>query len=251
MYIVIDGSPYSAEPGETILSVAQRNGIEIPTLCHHEALWGQACCRLCLVEAEAGSESTIVVSCTYPVTDKMQFHTHSEKVMRLRKNILSLLIEEAPEAEGKLKQYCEDYGVTGYGLRFTNQLDEKCILCGLCVQACEELGNCAIQTTMRGIDKIVAPPFDEPPEDCIGCAACSRVCPTGKIISEDSYDPQTKQYKRTIWQKHFELKSCAACNKPFATVDELQWLRSKLIDCELNLDYCPQCRKTASISGLS
>ena len=54
MIITIDGKQCSCENGEFLLQVARRNGIYIPTLCHHEALPGQGCCRVCIVEVDEG-----------------------------------------------------------------------------------------------------------------------------------------------------------------------------------------------------
>ena len=50
--IFIDGSEFSFEPGETILQVAQRNGIDIPTLCYLKGAAPTGACRICLVEVE-------------------------------------------------------------------------------------------------------------------------------------------------------------------------------------------------------
>jgi len=286
--IVIDGKSCNAAPGQSLLEVARHNGIDIPSLCHHEGLPGRGCCRLCIVEtedanakdangtanaedangtanakdangtadaedangtadaedtngvADASPKRSLVISCVYPVHDSMTVYTKSEKVIRLRRTLLALLIEHAPDAEGALPAYCLEYGVTGYHGLLNIRKDEKCILCGLCVRACEELGNSAIQITRRGVDKIVAPPFDEPPQDCIGCAACARVCPTHAI------DCLNDDERRTIWDKTFPLVKCAACGKPYATADELEWLKEKLLDTELNLAYCPKCRGRAS-----
>lgn len=47
--LVIDGQEVSARRGQSILEVAQENGIEIPTLCHLEGLTDVGACRLCLV----------------------------------------------------------------------------------------------------------------------------------------------------------------------------------------------------------
>ena len=36
--LTIDGQKIQAEEGQTILEVARKNGIEIPTLCYHPLL---------------------------------------------------------------------------------------------------------------------------------------------------------------------------------------------------------------------
>lgn len=242
MKIIIDGKTCEAKTGQFLKEVAKQNGIEIPSLCHHEALPGQACCRLCLVEIEGSDGRRLVVtSCMYPVKESITVYTASEKIIRLRRNVLALLKERAPKAEGALADYCREYKVTGGDSHISVTKEEKCILCGLCVKACDELGNFAIQTTMRGIDKVVLPPFNEPSTACIGCAACARVCPTDAIECVDDKD------ERTIWGKTFNLVKCASCEEPYATTDELKWVKSRLIDTELNLNYCPKCRKRLAI----
>ena len=242
MDVIIDGKTCIAEPGQYILEIARQNDIDIPSLCHHEALPGQACCRLCLVEIEdAAGCRLIVASCVYPVEESIVVYTKSERIIRLRRTVLVLLKERAPGAEGALPLYCHEYGVAGQ-TRFNEAADEKCILCGLCVKACGELGNSAIQTAMRGVDKAVMPPFNEPPLTCTGCASCARVCPTNAIDWTNNYD------QRVIWGKTFPLVKCAACGKPYATAEELAWLHERLLETELNQAYCPECRGRVSVN---
>ena len=240
MNITIDGITCQAQPGQFIMEAARRSNIDIPALCHHEALPGQACCRLCAVEIEDAGSRFVVASCVYPVKEGITVYTNSEKIIRLRRTMLTLLKEHVPDAEGMLPAYYNEYGVSRDSAHSAAK-EEKCILCGLCVKACEELGIFAIQEIMRGIDKTVAPPFNEPSHSCTGCAACARVCPVNAIECTNNND------KRTIWGKTFTLVKCAACGEPYATADELKWLKERLLDTELNLDYCPKCRGRVSI----
>jgi len=237
MRLFIDEKPCEATPGQHVLEVARANGIDIPSLCYHDALPNQACCRLCIVEVvNASDKHAVVVSCTYPVSEGLQVLTQTEQLQSLRRTVLGLLKEQAPQAEGRLKELCEEYGVPDQALRFNVSAEEKCILCGLCTRACEELGSFAIQTTMRGVDKLVAPPFNEPSETCIGCASCARVCPTGSIACVEEGET------RTIWGKEFTLLRCNSCGALFVTPEELEWLKAKLGETEFNEEYCPACR---------
>ena len=47
----IDGISVTAEKGETILNVARRNDIYIPTMCYISKTTPCASCRMCVVEA--------------------------------------------------------------------------------------------------------------------------------------------------------------------------------------------------------
>jgi NADH dehydrogenase/NADH:ubiquinone oxidoreductase subunit G len=241
--INIDGVECACDEGDFVKEVALEYGIAIPSLCHHSALPGQACCRLCIVEAgPAGRSKKVVTSCVFPATDRLEVFTNTEKIKRLRRSILVLLIDRAPKGEGRLAEFCEEYGIVDpYEPAFP---DEACILCGLCVKACDQLGNSAISTMMRGIHKKIGTARDLPAEDCIGCASCAKVCPTGKIICEESNGV------RTIWDQDFELLKCPICGKSHITQREFDWLRAKIgkessgkeIN-EIDLLVCPECRR--------
>lgn len=236
MKIIIDGMECEAQKGEMLLQVAKRNNIFIPTLCHSEALPGLGNCRLCIVEVEEKGHKKIVASCLYPVRGEIVVYTHSEKINFMRKNLLMLLYARTPndEAINKLRK---EYGVTD-NIRFSGDPDEHCILCGLCVKACEEIGSFAISTVMRGVTKKVSTPYDEPSAPCIGCASCAHVCPTDAIKVTEINGI------RTIWNKDFPLIHCERCGKPFATKEQLDFNRKKLDKRELEFElYCNNCKK--------
>jgi NADH dehydrogenase/NADH:ubiquinone oxidoreductase subunit G len=242
MNITIDGIVCQAEAGEFLLTIAQRNNIYIPTLCHSEALPGQASCRLCIVEVVENGRHKVVTSCVYPVTQEIEVITNSTKIRSMRKTIIMLLAARVPNNE-QLNKLKAEYGVD-QPVRFKSQDDENCILCGLCVKACETMGLSAIATINRGITKRVSTPYDEPAEECMGCGACAQVCPTGAIPIQE------KQNQRTIWNKKFELLNCEKCGEPFITKEQLEYLNNKL---EANEDglLCPSCKRGRTFSKVS
>ena len=140
--ITINGKKCTCEKGEYLLDVARRNGFYIPTLCHHPAIPGQACCRVCLVEVVEKGRSKIVVSCVYPVERPCEVYTDSERVREDRAVVLMLLKERAPESD-VIDALCKAYGAAD-GSRFAQIDGEKCIMCGLCAGACAKLGTGAI-----------------------------------------------------------------------------------------------------------
>ena len=81
MQIKINWKEYSAEEGETILQVARRNDIEIPTLCFHPDLKPEGRCRICLVEVEG----KLVTSCDTKVREEMSVLTNTDRVTKARK----------------------------------------------------------------------------------------------------------------------------------------------------------------------
>lgn len=211
MHIFINGKRFQANEGETILDVARRNDIEIPTLCHHDALEPVGACRLCTVEitrAEWQGWTNLVTSCLYPVADGLEVLTDSEAVIRLRQTILSLLAARCPESK-VIRELAEKTGeVTSYK-PFTD--GSKCIMCYLCTRACAKVGLNAISPVNRGTLKEIAPPFHESADACVGCGSCAAICPTGHIKMVDTHST------REIWGKKFAFVPCRECGAPVMT----------------------------------
>ncbi|CAB1239737.1 2Fe-2S iron-sulfur cluster-binding protein [Clostridium sp. WLY-B-L2] len=237
MKITIDGKICEAEPGEFILEVARRNNIYIPTLCHSDALPGLASCRLCIVEVIDRGRSKVVTSCIFPISKEVEVVTNSYKIRRMRKNIVMLLQARCP-ANKEVAELARAFEVEQKRVkRFKLDMEENCILCGLCARACKELGAGAISTVNRGIYKKVSTPYGDPSPDCIGCASCANVCPTNaiKVVDWDG--------ERKIWGKKFKMVKCDLCGKYFATEEHVKYAYSRL-----NMDppeklLCSTCKK--------
>ncbi|MBR9979655.1 MAG: FAD-dependent oxidoreductase [Desulfatitalea sp.] len=176
----INGQKVQGEEGQYIKQVAEKYGIDIPTLCHHKALEPAGMCRICTVELFDGRRSRFVTACNYPIWDGMEVKTDSEPVHKGRKLIVELLMARCPDVP-ILQTLAKQYGIETP--RFKAE-DDTCILCGLCVRMCEKMGNSAIALTGRGIEMKVDTPFHTQTEMCIACGACASVCPTGHITLE-------------------------------------------------------------------
>ncbi len=61
--IIINGNEFSFEPGESILDIARRNSIDIPTLCHLKEATPTGACRVCVVEVEGRPQSGRFLCC--------------------------------------------------------------------------------------------------------------------------------------------------------------------------------------------
>jgi predicted molibdopterin-dependent oxidoreductase YjgC len=88
--ITINGNEFAFEPGETILEVAQRNSVDIPTLCHLKGAIPTGACRVCVVEVE--NARSLLASCATPASDKMVVRTESKPVVEARRLIIQLLL---------------------------------------------------------------------------------------------------------------------------------------------------------------
>lgn len=174
----IDGTEVNAEEGMTVLEAAQKAGISIPTLCHHEQLEPFGGCRLCIVEVDVRGWTRLVVSCVYPVEDNLMVRTRSEKVDRIRKTILELLLAHAPDSP-KLQDLAKTYGAD----RNRYEKDASfCIHCGLCVRYCAEVKKAnALGFVDRGIRKEISFIPEIASKVCNDCKECFPLCPTSYL----------------------------------------------------------------------
>lgn len=202
----MNGRKIMAEEGTYILDAARENGIDIPNLCYDKGLAPFGGCRLCLVEIEGSKK--LVASCSVKVKEGMVVYTESEKVVKVRKDILDLLLSNHPVdcltcdkvGKCKLQDYAYRYGIgkgsykgekKNYAIDTLNPVMErdqnKCVLCGKCVRVCKEVQiTNAIDFSGRGFNTKITTGFDQPIdyENCRLCGQCISVCPTGALINK-------------------------------------------------------------------
>lgn len=238
MILNIDGREVKAEEGQTILQVAKENGIDIPTLCHHEALEPYGACRLCVVEVSKGGSSKIVTSCIYLAEEGLEVKTNSPRVLSNRKMIMELLLARCSK-NAVIKELALQMGIKETPFKSEYLEDNDCILCGLCTRVCEQIvGVSAISLVNRGITKEAASPFLEAPPDCIGCGSCYYICPTGAIKMEDKGD--TRYIYN--WDVEFKLKKCKVCGSYWAPEKQLDYITKKWDMPDDFFDVCPNCK---------
>ena len=250
--VTIDGRECPAEVGETILDVAKRNGIWIPTLCHHEALEPYGSCRICVVEIDRGGWWQVVTSCNYPVRKDLTVRVNSERAVRSRQGVMKLLLARCPESP-ELAALARRMGVESTPYPKVTEAQRNCILCGLCVRVCEErIGAAAISLAGRGVDRAVAAPFRIASEDCIACGACAAVCPVGTIVVREHED----EIEISPFKSRVKLLRCRECGRPLGSerVREVLATRGgpKLVDLiEESGRLCSRCRRRALAGQLA
>jgi predicted molibdopterin-dependent oxidoreductase YjgC len=249
--IVINSNRFEFVPGETILEVARRHSIDIPTLCHLKGTIPTGACRVCVVEIE-GARS-LSASCATPAAANMVVRTESPKVVAARKVVIQLLLASGSHncavrgADGRnwtdfqmavqktdgsdelcpvwgdcrLQDLAYRYQVSGerfdptevrYPLEDVNPFIvrdfSRCIQCGRCVQACNEVQvNRAIHFGYRGARSKIVTAGDRPyrDSDCVFCGECVQVCPVGALVEKDV------RYRVRPWETRRVRTTCPYC----------------------------------------
>jgi bidirectional [NiFe] hydrogenase diaphorase subunit len=239
--LTINGRQIKAEDNTTVLEAARANNIHIPTLCASEASAPYGACRLCLVEIKtARGRERLVTSCLYNVEEGLAVQTNTDRIKKIRKTLIELLLARCPDSD-VIQKLAKEYGA-GKNRFVELSGNNKCILCANCSRTCEEVvGVSAISLVKRGTEREMTTPFGEDFSDaCIGCGSCSFSCPTGAITVED------KKGKRTITFPHntieFELKKCSVCGNYWAPEKQIKYIAKTSGTPLTDYDKCPDCR---------
>jgi formate dehydrogenase alpha subunit len=205
--------------GATVLEAARSAGIYIPTLCYDDDLEPYGACRLCIVEIEG--TNGLLTACTTEAGEGMVVHTDTGRVNDVRRTICQMLIADHPEGclacgsnqRCELQEVAAHLGVDEARLPRTEGqeiVDEsnpffvrdlsRCILCGRCVRACQEVRAVgAIELAGRGYETRVATFRDMPMDEtvCESCGECIARCPTGALSVKSENLPPTWEVRTT------------------------------------------------------
>lgn len=221
--ITINGRAFEIEEGATILKIAQKNRIHIPTLCHMESLIPTGMCRMCVVQVQ-GLENP-VTACNTRAMDGMEIETDTPKMREIRKEILKFMLVKHPldcpvcdkGGECDLQDYVYEYGIQKGDYQVETPAKEykiystpaikyhpnRCILCSRCIRSCREIvGREVLDLRETGFDTRVEVVR---PERCISCGECLAACPVGALTENVS------PIKGRPWQVKRVKTVCGYC----------------------------------------
>ncbi|WP_310442008.1 2Fe-2S iron-sulfur cluster-binding protein [Sulfurimonas sp.] len=220
----INGISVEAQKGETILTVARKNGIYIPTMCYISKTSPCASCRMCVVEAN-GMDG-FVLSCNTPPVEGVEITTDSEALNHERTNIMKLYDVNHPlecgvcdkSGECDLQNKTLEFDVARQNFSARDQLrptqhwglinyePSLCIMCEKCVHVCNEvIGDDAIEVKFGGYSSVIVPKNADT-LDCTFCGECIAVCPVGALVSSGF------KYRANAWELSRVPSTCAHCS---------------------------------------
>lgn len=202
--LTINDELVSAQEGQTLLSVLQERGIEVPTLCHLDGLSERGGCRLCMVEMEGSGR--LQAACVTQVQEGMVVYTHSERLVKYRRMILELLFSErnhvcavcVMNGNCELQWEAAQIGMDHVRYEYLNPdlpmdasherfvIDHnRCILCTRCVRVCAEVEGAHVwDVAGRGIGSRLVCELNRSWAEsryCTSCGKCVQSCPTGAL----------------------------------------------------------------------
>jgi len=147
--VILNGKIVKGNKGETILSLARRNGHEIPTLCNDDRLEPYSSCYVCVVEIEG--LRALQPACSTKIAEGMKIETNNGRVYKARKTALDLLLSNHyADCLGPCKQTCPaGVDVQGYisyiekgmyheAIALIKETNPLPAICGrVCVRPCE------------------------------------------------------------------------------------------------------------------
>jgi len=196
----LNGRTVLGRANETLLEIAEREGVLVPHLCYQPGLEAVGNCRACMVEI-AGERVLAPSCCRFPSAG-MKVTTDSERAVKSQKLVLELLLSDMPETaytrHNEVDEWARRLGVGKPRFKAREQAApdlshpaiavnlDACIQCTRCLRACrDEQVNDVIGLAFRGEHAKIVFDMDDAmgASTCVACGECVQACPTGALAS--------------------------------------------------------------------
>ncbi len=230
--VTIDGKVCTGIYGETILQIARKNDIYIPTMCYLSKVSPIASCRMCAVKVE-GVEGNIL-SCQEKAVNGAVVTTNNEELTHHRTNIMKLYDVNHPlqcgvcdkSGECDLQNKTLEFKVDSqeFAVKEENRKQKKwgvlgydphlCIMCEKCVHTCNEvIGTAALYIKPGGYKSTI----DIKMSRCEQCGDCISVCPVGALVSNPY------KYSSNSWESTQIPATCAHCSSGCSLIYDVKY----------------------------
>ena len=224
----IDGQEMEFRPGQTVLSLAHENDVDVPYFCYHPGLSIAGNCRMCLVQFENDKgeiQKKPDISCNMACKPGMKVHTQTESVKKLQSSVMEFLLLNHPldcpvcdqAGECWLQEYYMDYARHPSAMRDHKtekpkavplgpnvMLDaERCILCTRCVRFCDEVTKTSELTIVNRGGHAEISTFPSQRLENLYSSNVVDICPVGALTHRDF------RFQQRVW---FLKETESVCN---------------------------------------
>ena len=223
---IIDGREIEFAPGQNLIEVAKKAGINIPFFCYHPGLTVVAQCRMCTVEVEKMGK--LQTACSTAATEGMVVKTKSERALQNQKSVMEFLLINHPldcpicdkSGECDLQDNSFDYGDANS--RYTEErrtyldLDmgpvikknmNRCIHCTRCIRFGEEVAGIHEMVAVQRGNNTEITTIDGRPLETDYAGNYSDICPTGSLTLKDF------RFKKRAWYLKKTATVCEGCSR--------------------------------------
>ena len=187
--LIIEGKEVEFTDEPNLLEVIRKAGMNVPTFCYRPDLTSFGACRMCVVEVEYPNGRKIInSSCTMPPEAGIKVYLNTEKVRRIRKTVLELLLANHDRkcltcdksGDCELQKYSEEYNIKE--IRFPDKAEKDYLPI--------DDSSPSFVRDHRGSKTVVEPMAGRPigQVDCVNCGQCVAVCPTGALSIKNEID---------------------------------------------------------------